>query len=72
MAEVNPTSYGAVGIALEGMCALFAALRLTHVISWSSWWVLAPVWIPAALVVLVLAGGFAVAIYRAAREGADA
>lgn len=28
----------------------FVILKLTHVINWSWWWVLAPFWIPAAIV----------------------
>jgi hypothetical protein len=28
------------------LTVLFVALKLTHVIDWSWWWVLAPTWIP--------------------------
>ena len=28
---------------------LFIALKLCHVIDWSWWWVLAPIWIPLVL-----------------------
>lgn len=27
------------------LTVLFVALKLTHVISWSWWWVLSPIWI---------------------------
>ncbi len=39
---------------------LFIALKLTGYIAWSWWWVLAPLWIPVALVtgVIVIAGIF--------------
>jgi len=33
---------------------LFVALKLTGVIAWSWWWVLAPLWIPVAIFFLVL------------------
>lgn len=32
---------------------LFVGLKLGHVIEWSWWWVLSPLWIP-----LAIAGGF--------------
>lgn len=37
------------------LLVLFIALKLTGVINWSWWWVLAPFWIPLTLGVLVLA-----------------
>ncbi len=45
------------GIGIGGaLLVLFVALKLTGVITWSWWWVLAPVWIPFGLMLLVLAG----------------
>ena len=41
---------------------LFIGLKLGGVIAWSWWWVLAPLWIPLALLLLVLAIGGAVAV----------
>jgi hypothetical protein len=41
------TGYPATGI--ECLTIAFIVLKLCHVISWSWWWVLAPVWIPAAI-----------------------
>lgn len=35
---------------------IFLVLKLAGVIAWSWWWVTAPIWIPAA-VLLLLAGG---------------
>lgn len=42
-----------------GFCGLltiaFIVLKLTKCIAWSWWWVLAPAWVPLALVLVVLA-----------------
>lgn len=35
------------------LLVLFIALKLCGVIAWSWWWVMAPLWIPALIVVLV-------------------
>lgn len=43
------------GIGFTGLLAIvFIVLKLTKVISWSWWWVLCPIWIPTALVVVLL------------------
>lgn len=43
------------GIGFLGMLTiLFIALKLTKVIAWSWWWVLAPLWIPAAIAIFIL------------------
>jgi hypothetical protein len=39
---------------------LFIALKLAHVTDWSWWWVFAPLWVPALLVLVVIALGAAV------------
>lgn len=39
----------------EGLLLLFIALKLTHVVAWSWWVVLCPVWIPFALVSILVA-----------------
>ena len=42
------------GIGFGGALALlFIALKLTGVIAWSWWWVLAPIWVPFAIVLLI-------------------
>ena len=42
------------GIGFTGLLALlFIALKLTDVIAWSWWWVLAPLWIPVTLGLVV-------------------
>ena len=33
---------------------LFVILKLTNVIAWSWWWVLSPLWIPTAIVIVFL------------------
>lgn len=40
--------------ALELLAITFIVLRLTNVISWSWLWVLSPIWIPAAIVVICI------------------
>lgn len=47
----SSTQSGGIGFA-GLLTVLFVALKLTHVIAWSWWWVLAPLWIPFALVVI--------------------
>lgn len=37
---------------VEGLLLLFIGLKLTGYITWSWWWVLAPMWIPAVLAFL--------------------
>ncbi len=44
------------GIGFASLLAIvFITLKLTSVIAWSWWWVLSPLWIPAAFVVLIFA-----------------
>lgn len=43
------------GIGFDGLLAIaFIVLKLTGVIAWSWWWVLAPIWIPLALLIIIL------------------
>ena len=39
------------GIFIPGLALMFIYLKLTGVIMWSWWWVLAPIWIPVYLAV---------------------
>lgn len=54
-----------------GFCGLltvaFVVLKLAHVIAWSWWWVFAPLWAPAVLVLAILAVIFAVVLVKKAR-----
>lgn len=50
------------GIGFVGLLTVaFIVLKLTGVIAWSWWWVLAPVWITAAIVVVIIVAVIAVA-----------
>lgn len=45
-------------IGFGGLLALiFITLKLTDYIDWSWWWVLAPIWVPVLIVVVVFAVG---------------
>jgi hypothetical protein len=54
MSKSNNTSGGGIGFA--GLLAvLFIGLKLTGAIAWSWWWVLSPLWIGLASVLLIVA-----------------
>jgi hypothetical protein len=38
-----------------GLIAAFVVLKLTHVVDWSWWWVLTPLWVMFALMVVIMA-----------------
>lgn len=51
----NNNSTGS-GIGFCGLLTIaFIVLKLTKCIAWSWWWVLAPAWVPLAIVLVVLA-----------------
>ena len=53
--SAQTSSATAGGIGFGGLLTLvFIVLKLTRVISWSWWWVLAPAWIPIALGLLLI------------------
>lgn len=54
MSAQTTSSSGGIGF-LGVLTIAFVVLKLVGIITWSWWWVLAPLWIPAALAVLVLA-----------------
>lgn len=59
----SKTSNSNGGIGFAGALTIaFIVLRLCGVITWSWWWVLSPIWISAALVVLFL-GGFGIGVW---------
>lgn len=39
---------------LDALTLIFIVLKLTHVIDWSWWWVLSPIWLMIIYVVLIL------------------
>lgn len=50
------------GIGFTGLLQIaFIVLKLCNVINWSWWWVLAPIWIPLALGLLLTVLGAAIA-----------
>jgi hypothetical protein len=48
-----PAHAGGIGYC-GALSILFIGLRLCHVIAWSWWWVLAPLWIPIAILLVAL------------------
>jgi len=53
------------GIGFTGLLTVaFIVLKLTHVIEWSWVWVLSPIWITAALTILILAIVLIVAVIK--------
>lgn len=66
---MNNNSGSTGGITFAGMLTiLFIALKLTHVIDWSWWWVLAPVWVGFAILAVVWLVVFVVALIKEARK----
>lgn len=53
MSGKSSTSSGGIGF-FGLLTVAFIVLKLTHYIDWSWWWVLAPLWIPGALVGLIV------------------
>ncbi len=58
---------GVSGLSL--LVLLFIGLKLTGFIEWSWWWVTAPLWIPLALTVSVLAGFGIMLLWIRSRPG---
>ena len=53
MSKSSSTSAGGIGFC--GLLAVaFIVLKLCNVIQWSWWWVLAPLWIPAAIIIALI------------------
>lgn len=67
----STTQTNTSGGSLLGLLTIaFIVLKLTGVIDWSWWWVLAPTWIPAAvfLVILAVMGVLAFIAWRSDRR----
>lgn len=54
MNDSNSTSVSGGGGFVTLLAIAFIVLKLTKVINWSWWWVLAPLWIPTALALVIL------------------
>ena len=52
MSDTVKTSSGGIGF-FGLLTILFIALKLTNYVDWSWWWVLAPIWMPAALFIAI-------------------
>lgn len=61
MAEKKHTSHFPFGFILF---LVFLILKLCGVISWSWWWVFAPLWIPIAFVLVMLLVGFIIVVIK--------
>lgn len=53
MSDNSGTTSGGLGFT-GALTILFIALKLTHVIDWSWWWALSPIWISAALTIVIV------------------
>ena len=53
MASNNSSSSGGIGFS-GALTILFIGLKLAHVINWSWWWVLSPLWISFLILILFL------------------
>jgi hypothetical protein len=63
LSDSSSSSSGGIGFA--GLLTIaFIVLKLLHKLDWSWWWVLSPLWIGGALVVLVLIVFGVVAVVR--------
>lgn len=52
------------GISLLGVLTIvFIVLKLTHVITWTWWWILSPLWIPFLIFTVLLAIAFIIYAY---------
>lgn len=62
---MSENSNASGGIGVTGLLGiLFIALKLTHVIAWSWWWVLSPFWGPLAIVAAIVVAWLAFATIR--------
>lgn len=62
--NVNIKLGGSTGL-MSLLFVLFLALKLTHVIAWSWWWIFAPMWGPLAIFIAIMIIVFIVAVIEA-------
>jgi hypothetical protein len=56
---MSDKSHRSTGIGFLGLLTVaFIVLKLCNIITWSWWWVLAPLWAPLVLVALVFGAAF--------------
>lgn len=73
MNNESNNSSKAGGIGFLGLLALiFITLKLTGVIAWSWLWVLAPLWIPTALVIVILVVALIVLLVKEVAKRSEA
>ena len=57
------------GIGFAGLLTVaFIVLKLTDVIGWSWWWVLSPIWMPAAFILVVFLGVMLLGVQNALKR----
>lgn len=61
MSETTTVTSGGTGLGTI-LFVVFLVLKLTGVITWSWWWVTAPLWIPFALFLVILVIGLLVTV----------
>ena len=72
MSNTNNGSSAGGGVGFCSLLALaFIVLKLTGVISWSWWWVLAPIWIPLAFCLVVIVYFIVCAAYTHKKDDDD-
>jgi len=65
MSTNKTTTSNSGGIGFAGLLTvLFIGLKLTGHIAWSWWWVLSPLWIGFAIVLLILAVIFIISCFK--------
>jgi len=61
----NSNTSSSSGVGFTGiLTVLFVGLKLTGYISWSWWWVLSPLWIPAVVIILIGVIGFIIYLQK--------
>ena len=52
------------GVSIFGLLTVvFVVLKLCHVIDWSWWWILSPLWIPIAISIVILIVWYSIKAY---------